>query len=180
MRCPDDALLDGWLDRALAEPEREAVGAHLAACASCAARRDARLVEERGWRAALALDAAELAQLARADIAAVWRHAAPPARPARWWPALAVLGLAGAAVAWLVAMPDLEPLVSRANRVGLLGLALAWLLGQAWHLGVAALNALAAPPLINPAVVAAGIAACLWLAVSRPWAPSLTRDPESD
>ncbi|HEY7066882.1 MAG TPA: zf-HC2 domain-containing protein [Chloroflexota bacterium] len=175
MPCPDDALLDRWLDQALAAPERDAVGAHLAACAPCAARRDARLAEERGWRAALALDAAELAQLARADPAAVWRSAAAPAQ---WWPALAVLGLVGAAVAWLVALPDLELMVGLANRVGLLGLALAWLLGQAWHLGAAALNALATPPLVNPTVLAAGIAAGLWLLMERPWASSLAQDPD--
>lgn len=180
MQCPDDALLDRWLDGALAAPEHGAVGTHLAACAPCAARRGARLAEERGWRAALALDAAELAYLARADLAAAWRQAAPLPRPARWWPALVVLSLVGAAMAWVVALPDLGLLVGQANRVGLLGLALAWLLGQAWHLGAAALNTLAAPPIANPTVLAAGIAACLWLVVSRPWAPSLARDSEAD
>jgi hypothetical protein len=81
-------------------------------------------------------------------------------------------------VAWLVALPDLELMVGLANRVGLLGLALAWLLGQAWHLGAAALNALATPPLVNPTVLAAGIAAGLWLLMERPWASSLAQDPD--
>jgi hypothetical protein len=175
MRCPDDALLDRWLDGALGAGEATALAAHVAACPACAARRDARLDEERGWRAALALDAAELAYLARADLAAAWRHVAAPARPAYWWPTLVVLSLAGAYAAWLVALPALELVVRLANRLGLLGVALAWMLGQAWYMGAALLGALARPPLVDPALVAASLAAGLWLVISRPWAPALAR-----
>ncbi|HLH23530.1 MAG TPA: zf-HC2 domain-containing protein [Chloroflexota bacterium] len=178
MRCPDDALLDRWLDEALAADEAAAVAAHAASCPACARRREARRAEERAWRAALALDGAELAFLARADLAGSWRAAHTSARPASWWPTLVVLGLAGAYAAWLVALPALELLVVLANRLGLAGLALAWLLAQAWYLGAALLAALAAPPLIDPPLVAAGLAAALVLVLSRPWQPTLPRRAE--
>jgi hypothetical protein len=178
MQCPDDALLDRWLDHALAGPEHDRLAAHVAACPACAARQGARLAEERAWRAVLRLDAAELAYLARADLAAAWRQAPTPAGPAYWWPALVVLGVAGAYAAWLVALPVLELLAGLANRLGLAGLALAWLLGEAWYLGAAALDVLAAPPLANPTLVVTSVAACLWLVMSRPWAPALARRTE--
>jgi hypothetical protein len=175
MRCPDDALLDQWLDDALAAPEAAAVAVHLGACGPCAARRAARLAEERAWRAALALDPAELAYLARADLAAAWRQAVAPARPTYWWPALVTLGVAGAYTAWLVAVPALGLALGLANRLGLVGLALAWALGQGWTLVAAALRALAAPPLVDPMFAAATLAAGLWLVISRPWEPALAR-----
>src|SRR5215211_7026779 len=100
MRCPDDALLDEWLDDALGAPEMSALAAHLGECPLCAARRDTRLGEEHGWRAALALDAAELAYLAHTDLSAAWRRGAAPARPAYWWPALVALGVGGAYATW--------------------------------------------------------------------------------
>jgi Putative zinc-finger len=180
MRCPDDALLDRWLDEALAASEATAVAAHLMGCAPCAAWRDARLAEERGWRAAMALDAFERAYLAHADLATAWRHALAPARPAYWWPALVVLAVAGAYGAWLVALPALELLVGLANRLGLVGLALAWALGQAWHLAAAGLDLLAAPPLLDPALTAASVGAALWLMMSRPWEPALARRGQLD
>jgi anti-sigma factor RsiW len=169
MRCPDDALLDRWLDGALSIDETAALAGHVAACPACAARQNARLAEERDWRAALALDAAELAHLARADLAAAWRQAPALARPARWWPPLVVLCLAGAYAAWLVALPALEVLMALANRLGLVGVALAWLLGQAWYGGAAALDALATPPVVDPSLVVTSLAACLWLVMGRPW-----------
>ncbi len=180
MRCPDDALLDRWLDGALAVTETAALATHLAECRACAARRDARVAEKRGWRAALALDAAELAYLARADLAAAWRRAAEPVRPAYWWPALVVMSLAGAYAAWLVALPALELLVGLANRLGLVGMALVWLLGEGWRAGAAVLDMLATPPVIDPSVLAASLAACLWLVMSRPWAPARARPTETD
>jgi hypothetical protein len=175
MRCPDDALLDQWLDDALAAPQAAAVAAHLDECGTCAARRGVRLLEERGWRAALALDTAELAYLVRADLAATWRQACAPPRPAYWWPALVALGMAGAYATWLVALPALGLLLGLASRLGLVGLALAWLLGQAWNLTAAALKAFAAPPLVDPILAGATIAACLWLVMTRPWEPALAR-----
>lgn len=169
MPCPDDALLDRWLDGALGLDEGTPLAAHVAACPACSGRRDVRLAEERRWQAALALDATELAYLARADLAAIWRRAAAPARPADWWPALVVLSLAGAYAAWLVALPALALLIGLANRLGLVGMALAWLIGQAWYVGAAALDTLATPPLVDPSLVAASLAAGLWLVMSRPW-----------
>src|SRR4051794_14082208 len=108
MLCVDDALLDRWLDGALPPSEAGALATHVAGCATCSARREVRLAEEHDWRAALALDATEQAYLARADLAAAWRVAAAPARPSRWWPALVVLGLVGACLTWLLALPSLE------------------------------------------------------------------------
>ena len=178
MHCPDDALLDRWLDDELGPDERSAAATHMAACPACTARRNARLAGERGWRAALALNAAELAYLARADLAAAWRQAAVPTRPAYWWLALVVLSLAGAYATWLVTLAALELLVGLANRLGLVGLALAWLLGEAWYLAAAALDVLAAPPLLNPTLVAASVAACLWLVMSWPWRPAVARRRE--
>lgn len=175
MRCPDDALLDQWLDDALAAPQAAAIAAHVDECGTCAARRGARLLEERGWRAALALDPAELAYLVRADLPAAWRQAVAPARPAYWWPALVALAVVGACATWVVALPALGLLLGLASRLGLVGLTLAWLLEQAWTLTAAALQALAAPPLVNPTLAAAVVATCLWLVVSRPWEPAQMR-----
>ena len=181
MQCPDDALLDRWLDDALAPPDEAlALGAHLAGCPRCTGRRDARLAEERQWRAALALDAAELAYLAWADLAAAWRARTAPARPAHWWPALVVLGLAGGYAAWLVTLPALQAAVALAGRAGLLASGLAWLLTQAWYAGAAALQALSAPPLVNPTLFAAAVAACLWLIVSRPWESDAPVGPHAE
>jgi anti-sigma factor RsiW len=175
MLCPDDAVLDLWLDGALAPAQGAPVAAHLATCPSCATRRDARLAEERRWQAVLALDAVELSYLARADLAAVWRKATVPVRPAYWWPALVLLGAAGAYAGWLVALPALEWLAGLASRFGLLGLALAWVISEAWYVSKAVLDALARPPLVNPALVAASLAAALWLGMSRPWGAALAR-----
>src|SRR3954470_20090800 len=102
MRCPDDARLDAWLDGAPGTaPEAAEIAAHLTSCPACTARQAAREAEERQWRTALALDADELAFLARADLAGAWRAAHAAARPALWWPALVVLALAGAYATWL-------------------------------------------------------------------------------
>src|SRR5688500_13405493 len=131
MRCPDDARLDLWLDDALgADADAAAVTAHVAGCPACETRVAVRQVEERLWRAALALHPAELAHLATADLAAAWHAAVPAARPARWWPALVVLALAGTYAAWLAALPMLELVVGLANRAGLLGMGVVWALGQ--------------------------------------------------
>lgn len=169
MHCPDDALLDRWLDEALTSPEAAALSSHVAACPACAARWATRLAEEQRWHAAVALDTAELDYLRRADLAAAWRQAAAAARPALWWPALTLLALAGAATAWLLALPNFELLIEVANRLGVLGLALAWAWAQAWRLGVAALDVLVAPPIVNPAAAVAMVATALWLLICRPW-----------
>src|SRR4051794_21039676 len=169
MRCPEDALLDRWLDGALSIDETAALALHVAGCSACVVRQDARLAEEQQWREVLALDAAELAALRHADLAAAWRHSGAATQPAHWWPALVVLSLAGAYAAWLVALPALELSLAAANRLGLLGVALAWLLGQAWYAGAAAIDTLAAPPLVDPSLVVATFAAGLWLVMSRPW-----------
>ena len=171
MRCPDDARLDLWLDGALgADADAAAVAAHVAGCPACETRVAVRQVEERLWRAALALHPAELAHLATADLAAAWHAAVPAARPARWWPALVVLALAGTYAAWLAALPTLELVVGLANRAGLLGMGVVWALGQTARVLATVATALAEPPLGNPALVLAGAAGMLWLMLARPWA----------
>jgi hypothetical protein len=174
MRCSDDARLDLWLDGALDAAEAAELAAHLATCADCAARRVARDAEERHWRAALAVDADDLAFLARADLAGAWRAAHAAARPALWWPALVVLALAGAYAAWLVVLPAVEMLVGLANRVGLVGLGAFWALGRLGQAAAALAAALAAPPLVSPAVWLAAGAVALWLYLARPWATRST------
>jgi hypothetical protein len=172
MTCPDDARLDLWLDGALAGPaEAAAVGAHVAGCPACTARRVARLAEEQLWRAALALDARELAYLATADLAAAWRAGivpAPPNTPARWWPALVLLGLFGAYAAWLLAVPILGEGAALAHRLGLTGLGLGWLMGRLWDLAAAIAAVAASPALANATLWLAGAAVLLWLLMARP------------
>jgi hypothetical protein len=174
MRCPDDARLDLWLDDALAAADAGALAAHVADCAACATRHAARQTEEAGWRAALALDAAELAYLAGANLTA-WRAAMVPARSARWWPALVLLTLAGAYAAWVAALPTLGLLVGVVNRVGLLGWGAIWALGQVAQALAAAARTAAEAPVGHPATLMAGAACLLWLALARPWALGFTR-----
>jgi hypothetical protein len=168
MICPDDARLDLWLDGALAPADERTVAAHVAGCATCAGRRATRVAEEALWRAALALDASELAALAGADLTA-WRRAAAPARSARWWPALLLLGAAATYAAWLLAAPALEAAAELAGRLGLVGMGLGWALARLWDAAAALVAAAAHVSASNTLLWAAAAALALWLFVAQPW-----------
>ncbi len=170
MTCPDDARLDYWLDEALAEAEAAAIAAHVADCPRCAVRRLTRLTEERLWQAALALDGAELAYLARANLAAAWRTAAAPAVAqgaplAHWLAALAVFGGVAAYGAWSTALPAVGEGAGWLSRLGLVGIGLSWLLGQLWDAG-SAIDLLVPG---DPTLLLAAASFALWLFVARPW-----------
>jgi len=172
MTCPDATRLDLWLDDALPSAEASVLTAHVDGCATCAARQRARRAEDATWQAALALDAAELAHLARADLSARWRAstAAPVAGSARWWPALLLLALAGTYLGWWLASAEIVPIVDLANRLGLVGLVLAWVLAQVWQAAAGAAEAVAQVPASDMTVLLASLAVVLWLGVAKVWA----------
>ena len=171
MTCPDHTRLDYWLDEALTEAEAAAIAAHVADCPACAAHRLTRLAEDRLWQAAMALDGAELAYLARANLAAAWRSAAVPvaahgAPLAHWLAALVIVGAVAAYGAWATAMPVVGEGTGWLSRLGLVGIGLSWLLGQLWG-AVAAVDLLAPE---DPTLLLAAASFGLWLYVARPWA----------
>jgi hypothetical protein len=173
MTCPDDERLDYWLDEALPTPEAAALAAHVADCSPCADRHLARLTEDRSWRAALALDGADLAYLARANLAAAWlRGPLPAARPATasWWPALVLLGAVAAYGAWATAMPLLGEGTGWLSRLGVLGIFLAWLVSSLLAGATALGEALDNPLLGDPTAALAAASFALWVFVTRPWA----------
>jgi anti-sigma factor RsiW len=174
MTCPDDARLDYWLDDALPESEAAALAAHVADCGPCATRRLARQAEDRYWQAALALDGAELAHLARANLAAAWRTAAEPAAlaaaPATWWPALVLLGAVAAWAAWVMALPLLGEGSGWLSRLGVAGIALGWLLGRGWEVAGAVGSTTERLLLDEMTLLLAAASFAFWLLVARPWA----------
>ncbi len=171
MTCPDDARLDYWLDDELTEAEATTIAAHVAGCPRCVARRLTRLAEDRLWETALALDGAELAFLARANLAAAWRRTAVPvaaqsASLAQWLAALVLVGAVAAYGAWITVMPVVGEGTGWLNRLGLVGIGLSWLLGKLWG----AATTIDLPGLDDPTLFLAAASFGLWLFVARPWA----------
>lgn len=177
MTCPDDERLDHWLDNALHPTEATVLAAHVADCPPCASRHLVRLTEERLWQAALALDGAELAFLAQANLAAAWQRvplsAAQPAAAA-WWPPLVLLAAVAAYGAWATVMPLLGEGTGWLSRLGVLGIGLGWLLGRLWAGATALGEAFDSPFLGDPTLALAAASFALWVFVARPWALART------
>jgi hypothetical protein len=170
MICPDDSHLDHWIDDAR-------VASHVADCPPCATRHLMRQTEERFWQAALGLDGAELAHLARANLVGPWlsgtHPALQPSGPALWWPALVLLGALAAWAAWVTAMPWVGEGTGWLGRLGVVGIGLSWLAGRLWDGASALGSALESAALGDPTLLLAAVSFGLWLYVARPWA--LTR-----
>jgi hypothetical protein len=171
MTCPDELQLELWLDRALAAEPAAEIAAHLMHCAGCSARRRSREAEEHTWRAALALQTSELAPLWQAQLASAWQTGRLAHRPARWWPALVVLGLVGSYLAWQLALPALAASAAAANRLGLTGVGIAWGLARLWDV-VTATAATLAPVGSSSLAYVAATCLGLWLLAARPWKPA--------
>ena len=73
MACPDELTLDLWLANALPSDEAAAVATHVHTCATCAAAERAAHTLDAELHAALALDAEDLAYLARQQLSSTWR-----------------------------------------------------------------------------------------------------------
>jgi hypothetical protein len=168
MTCPGELQLDLWLDHALAVEPAAEIAAHLTHCSACSFRRRSREAEEHTWRAALALQASELAPLWQAQLASAWQTGRLAHGPARWWPALVLVSLVGSYLAWQLALPALAASTAVANRLGLTGVGIAWGLGRLWDAAMAATAALAPVGSSSLAYVAATCLG-LWLLAAQPW-----------
>jgi anti-sigma factor RsiW len=137
MACPDELTLDLWLAGALPPGEAAAVASHARGCAACAAAERTAGALGTALHVALALDADERAYLSALDLGSHWR-ASPAAAPSWGWIALA--GVVGGYVAWLVAATLVGPTVAAAARVVLGAAPLHLPLGLMLGLGQALLD----------------------------------------
>jgi hypothetical protein len=117
MSCPDELTLDLWLAEALPAGEAATVAAHVRTCAACAAAAQAARSGQAGLRAALALDAGEVAYLSGLELSARWRTS--PASAAPWWGWIALACVVGGYAAWWAVAPVLSPVVPVAAQVAL-------------------------------------------------------------
>jgi hypothetical protein len=161
MPCPDELTLELWLGGALPPEEAAAVAAHVRACAACAVAEQAARARDAGLRAALALDADELAYLSTLDLAAPWR-AEPAATPA--WGGVVLAGVAVAYLTWLAAAPLFGPLVLTVAEVGLGVAPLPFALGLLFDLGQTLLELARNPALglSQPLLALLALALLVW------------------
>jgi anti-sigma factor RsiW len=162
MACPDELTLDLWLAGALPPDEAAAVAEHVRGCATCAAVGRSAQALGAELRAALALDADEHAFLSDLALASPWR--ASPAAAALPWGWLALAGVVGGYLAWLVAAPALGAAAATALQV-VLGTAPLYLaLGSAFDLGWGLLDLIRHPALglSQPSLALLALALLLW------------------
>ena len=114
MACPDELTLDLWLADALPSDEAGAVAAHANTCATCTAANRAAHALDGELHAALALDVEELAYLRNLQLAATWDTSATAAALSWGW--IALVGVVGGFVAWLVAAPMFDRSMTAAAR----------------------------------------------------------------
>jgi anti-sigma factor RsiW len=168
MACPDELTLDLWLAGALPSDEAAAVARHAQTCATCAtAERTARAVGAE-LHAAFALDAEELAYLSGLDLASRWRTR--PAAPALSWGWIALAGVVGGYLAWLVAAPMLGSVLATAAQVGLGTVPLHLALDLVLSLGQAVLGLIRHPALglSQPLLALLALALLVWPRQSIP------------
>jgi hypothetical protein len=162
MACPDELTLDLWLADALPSAEAAAVAAHVRSCATCEAARLSAQVLDRELHTALALDADELAHLSQLELAATWRTSRASAGIPVGWIALA--GVVGGFVAWLVAGPMFSSAAAIAAQVGLVSVLLNAALGLVFGLGQALLEVIRHPALglSQPLLALLALALLVW------------------
>ena len=161
MRCPDELTLDLWQADALPSEEAAAIAEHVRTCVTCAAVVQGARALGGELRAALALDADEMAYLSRLELASPWR-AGPVAAPSWGW--IALVGVVGGYLAWLVGGPTFGPLAAEAARIGLGTLPLHIAIGFLFDLGqlFADLARHPALGLSGPVLALCALALLLW------------------
>ena len=162
MACPDELTLDLWLADALPPDEAAAVATHVHACAACAAAAQTAGALETEFHAALALDADELAYLAGLELASPWRTS--PAVAALSWGWIALVGVIGGYLAWLMAAPMLGSVVATVAPVGLGTVPLHLALDLVFSLGQALLDLIRHPALglTQPLLALLALALLVW------------------
>jgi uncharacterized membrane protein (DUF485 family) len=116
MACPDELTLDLWLADALPAAEAASVAAHVDTCVTCAAAIYAARALDSQLHAALALDAEDLAYLARQELSSTWRSSSAQAPLWAW---IALFGVVAGCAAWFVAAPLFGSAVALGVQVGL-------------------------------------------------------------